>query len=186
MVLQAGAAEAVLDEQPERSRAALSAVQDVARNALHDLAALLGVLAPGAAPAPLAPMPGLADVPDLVATVRRAGLPVRLEVEGTPRALPPAVGQAAYRILQEALTNALKHSGEATRVSVRHREAGVELEVLSAGAAPRIAERGGHGLAGMRERAAGHGGTLTAGPTADGRGFAVTAFLPASPAGVLA
>jgi signal transduction histidine kinase len=184
MVLQAGAAEAVLDERPEQARRALSAVQDVARDALRDLGALLGVLAPDAGPAPLAPTPGLAWVPQLVDTVRRAGLPVRLLMEGTPAALPAPVEQAAYRILQEALTNALKHSGRSTRVTVRHSEGGVELEVVSAGATSSSPEPGGHGLAGMRERAAGHGGSFTAGPTADGLGFVVRAVLPATPVGV--
>ena len=184
MVLQAGAAEAVLDERPEQARSALSAVQDVARDALRDLGALLGVLAPDGELVPLAPAPGLAEVPQLVDTVRRAGLPVRLHVVGTPATLPAPVEQAAYRILQEALTNALKHSGGTTRVTVRHDEEGVELEVVSAGATATSPGHGGHGLAGMRERAAGHGGSLTAGPTADGRGFAVRAVLPGTPAGV--
>jgi signal transduction histidine kinase len=178
MVLQAGAAEQVLDTGPEQARASMRAVQDVGREALDHLGALLGLLQATDERPPLAPRPGLADLKRLLAAVRQAGLPVRLRIIGEPEPLPAALDGAAYRVIQEALTNALKHSGAPTDVTVRFAANGVHLDIVDAGASPTQAPTGGHGLAGMRERVARHGGVLHAGPGAGGSGFAVSAFLP--------
>jgi signal transduction histidine kinase len=127
----------------------------------------------------LAPQPGLDQLGALLDQVRDAGLPVDLAVEGAPRPLAPGVDLSAYRIVQEALTNALKHAGPA-RASVRlhYGERDMEVEVLDDGAGPRRAGAGGHGLAGMGERVALYGGVLETGART-GRGFRVSARLPA-------
>jgi signal transduction histidine kinase len=178
MVLQAGAAEEVFDTERGRARAATRTVQDVGRDALDQLGTLLGLLQPND-PAPLAPRPGLADLERLLGSVRRAGLPVRLRTIGEPEPLPAALDGAAYRVIQEALTNALKHSGAApTNVTVRFAADGVHLDILDTGHSSPQEPTGGHGLVGMRERVARHGGLLRAGPAAGGSGFAVSAFLP--------
>jgi signal transduction histidine kinase len=183
MVLQAGAADQVLDTEPEQGRASMRAIQDVGRDALDHLATLLGLLHATDDPPPLAPRPGLADLERLLAAVRQAGLPVRLRTIGEPEPLPATLDGAAYRIIQEALTNALKHSGAApTEVAVRFSANGVHLEIVDAGASSPQTPTGGHGLAGMRERVARHGGRLDAGPGVGGSGFAVSAFLPYEPA----
>jgi signal transduction histidine kinase len=180
MVVQAEAAEAMLDADPERARRPLAAVQETGRSALTELRRMLGVLREiadeGAA---LAPQPGLSGLDDLARQVRDAGLPVRVRVEGEPRALPPGIDLSAYRIVQEGLTNALKHAGPATaEVIVRYGDRELELAVRDDG---RIhtpaADGGGHGLLGMRERVALYGGELVAGPRPEG-GFALTARLP--------
>jgi signal transduction histidine kinase len=180
MVVQAEAAEAMLDDDPERARRPLSAVQQTGRGALTELRRMLGVLREIADEGPsLAPQPGLAALDELARQVREAGLPVRVRVEGEPRSLPPGIDLSAYRIVQEGLTNALKHAGPATaEVRVRYGEREVEVEVRDdgRGGAPR-SNGGGHGLIGMRERVALYGGRLSAGPRAEG-GFALTARLP--------
>jgi signal transduction histidine kinase len=182
MVLQAGAAEQVLDTEPKQARAAMRAIQDVGREALDHLATLLGLLEATDDPPPLAPRPGLADLERLLAAVRQAGLPVRLRTIGEPEPLPTGLDGAAYRVIQEALTNALKHSGAApTDVTVRFSSNGVHLDIVDEGASSPQTPTGGHGLAGMRERVAHHGGLLHAGPVG-GSGFAVSAFLPYAPA----
>jgi signal transduction histidine kinase len=182
MVLQAGAADQVLDTETEQARASMRAIQDVGRDALDHLATLLGLLQATDDPPPLAPRPGLADLERLLAAVRRAGLPVRLRTIGEPEPLPATLDGAAYRVIQEALTNALKHSGAApTDVTVRFSADGVHIDIVDAGASSPQTPTGGHGLAGMRERVARHGGLLHAGPGAGGSGFAVSAFLPSAP-----
>jgi signal transduction histidine kinase len=182
MVLQAGAAEQVLDTEPEQARAALRAIQQVGREALEHLATLLGLLRATDDRPPLAPRPGLADLERLLAAVRQAGLPVRLKTIGQPGPLPAGLDAAAYRVIQEALTNALKHSGAAsTEVTVRFAAHGVQLDIVDAGTSSPQEPTGGHGLAGMRERVAHHGGRLRAGPGVGGSGFAVSAFLPYAP-----
>jgi signal transduction histidine kinase len=183
MVLQAGAAEQVLDGNPAQARAAVRAVQDVGREALVHLGTLVGLLQPTDDRPPLAPRRGLADLERLLRAVRQAGLPVRLRTIGEPEPLPAALDAAVYRVIQEALTNALKHSGFApTDVTVRFSADGVHLDIVDAGTSPAQTPTGGHGLAGMRERVARHGGLLSAGAGADGSGFAVSAFLPYTPA----
>ena len=178
MTIQAGAARLLLDADPERARDPLRAVEETGRDALGELRRLLDVLPLERQEAALAPQPGLATLPELVARVRTAGLPVELAVEGETPTLAPGVELAAYRIVQEALTNARKHAGPArARVSVRCRDESLELEIANDGRpAPQPGSRG-HGLVGMRERAALYGGDLEAGPQ-QGGGFLVRARLP--------
>jgi signal transduction histidine kinase len=128
---------------------------------------------------PLAPNPGLGDLPLLVEQVREAGLPVELSVEGEPRELPVGLELSAYRIVQEALTNALKHAGDArASVHVRYAQDSLELEISDDGSgAPQPDTGGGHGLVGMRERVALYGGRFEAARGAAG-GFAVRVALP--------
>jgi signal transduction histidine kinase len=180
MVVQAEAAEAMLDADPERARRPLAAVQQTGRGALTELRRMLGVLREMADEgAALAPQPGLSGLDDLARQVRDAGLPVRVRVEGEPRPLPPGIDLSAYRIVQEGLTNALKHAGPATaEVVVRYGPADLELEVRDDGRGRGgRSNGGGHGLLGMRERVALYGGELAAGPRPEG-GFALTARLP--------
>jgi signal transduction histidine kinase len=180
MVVQAEAAEAMLDDDPERARRPLAAVQQTGRGALAELRRMLGVMREMAEEGPaLAPQPGLEGLDELARQVREAGLPVDVRVEGEPRPLPPGIDLSAYRIVQEGLTNALKHAGPATaEVVVRYGEREIELEVRDdgRGSAPRTNGRG-HGLIGMQERVALYGGRLSAGPRPEG-GFALTARLP--------
>jgi signal transduction histidine kinase len=127
----------------------------------------------------LAPQPGLGDLPTLVTQVREAGLPVELRIEGERRDLPVGIELSAYRIVQEALTNALKHAGDArAAVHVRYGADSLELEIVDNGTGgPTQAWSGGHGLVGMRERVALYGGRLDAGRRPSG-GFAVRVLLP--------
>jgi signal transduction histidine kinase len=145
---------------------------------------LLGVLRQEAEPrGSLAPAPGLAEVEALAAEVARAGVRVEVRIEGTPAELPAGLDLSAYRIVQEALTNVVRHAGPATaRVAVRYAPDRVAVEVVDDGRGGEAAgqDRGGHGIAGMRERAALYGGTLEAGPLAGG-GFRVAATLPLEP-----
>lgn len=181
MVVQAEAAEAMLDVEPERARRPLAAVQDTGRGALTELRRMLGALreTAGDGDAPLTPQPGLAGLGDLVDHVRAAGLPVELRVEGAARPLPSGVDLSAYRIVQEGLTNALKHAGPArAEVLVRYGDRDLELEVSDDGRGRDDASNGGgHGLVGMRERVALYGGELDAGPRPGG-GFGLRARLP--------
>jgi signal transduction histidine kinase len=176
MVVQAAAAEHVLARDPERARAPLLAIQETGNQALTEMRRLLGILRADEA-ASTGRQPGLAGIEALAAEFREAGLPVRLSVEGDRATVPAGVDLAAYRIVEEALTNALKHAGGApTSVSVRHVDGAVELEITDEGPGP-SAGSGGHGLIGMEERAALYGGTFAAGPR-EGGGFSVWARLP--------
>jgi signal transduction histidine kinase len=176
MVVQAGAAARVLHgEQPE-VRNALEVIADTGRETVDEMRTLLGVLRSGDGPACLKPQPGLADLEQLVSGVGEAGLPVTLRIEGTRRPLPPALDLSAFRIVQEALTNTLKHAGPArAEVTVRYEDGLVSLEIADTGRGPGGGT--GHGLAGMRERAVMFGGELEALPRPEG-GFAVRARLP--------
>ncbi|HET8971049.1 MAG TPA: sensor histidine kinase [Candidatus Nanopelagicales bacterium] len=179
IVIQSDAAEAALDRDPELAREPLRAIKTSSREALDEMRRLLHLLRTDDDGA-LAPQPGLADLPALLGSVRRAGLPVQLEVSGEEANLPPGVDLAAYRIVQEALTNVLKHAGPApTRVSVCYRPAEIGVVVTNAAGAPPpgVPAGAGRGLIGIRERAAVMGGELTAGPDRDG-GFGVAARLP--------
>jgi signal transduction histidine kinase len=188
MVIQAGAAEQLLEETPERARGPLEAVQDTGRQTIVELRRLLGILREDGQELSLVPQPGLDHLDLLLEEMRQAGLPVQLRVEGQPGRLPPGVDLAAYRIVQEALTNTLRHAGPANaEVVVRYQQHAVELEVLDDGRGPGLRDSAGgasgHGLVGMRERIALYGGTLEAGPraTAPGAartGYAVRARLP--------
>lgn len=185
MVIQAGAARRLLGRQPERAGEALVAVEQGGRDALTELRHLLGLLTDAAGgDAGLAPQPGLSQLEALVERVIAAGLPVQLKIEGHPRPLPPGLDLTAYRVVQEALTNALKYAPSAhTEVTVAYTPLDLWLEVVDAGgAAYPDAAGAGRGLLGMRERVAVYGGQVEAGPLAEG-GFAVRARLPLEPAG---
>jgi signal transduction histidine kinase len=182
MVVQAGAAEQVVEDDPVRTREALEVIRATGTSALAEMRRLVTVLRDDNEAGPLHPQPGLAGVPALVEAMRSSGLEVDLEVRGGVPALPAGLDLAAYRIVQEALTNVRRHSS-ATRASVSLGYAGEELHLEVRDAGPAAADRppsGGHGLVGMRERVALYGGTLTAGPDGLG-GFRVLACLPVSP-----
>jgi signal transduction histidine kinase len=217
MVVQAGAARRVLDSSPGDAREALLAVEASGRTAMTELRNLLGLLAPsgedgpgaaevavpggttGAAGSPvpaepggaaLAPQPGVARIPALLARVCGAGMPVELSVDapaGTPPALPPGIDLAAYRVVQEGLTNVMKHAGPArTTVRLEYRPRDLLITVSDdgppPGAAPATAPgSGGRGLIGLRERIAVYGGELDAGPRPGG-GWRLTARIPLEPA----
>jgi signal transduction histidine kinase len=178
MVVQAGAAGRVLDGEQPDVRNALEVIAATGRETVDEMRTLLGVLRSDDGPDALKPQPGLADLEQLVSGLREAGLPVTLRIEGARRPLPPALDLSAFRIVQEALTNTLKHAGPAqARVTVRYQDAAVELEIADTGHGPAGADVTGHGLVGMRERAAMFGGELKT-ATADGGGFAIRARLP--------
>ena len=186
MTVQAGAARMTARGNPAAATDVIAAIEESGREAMQELRRIVTVLRahPDAATqSPLTPQPGLADLGELKSRLEGAGVGVAVEVEGTARVLPPAVDLTAYRIVQEALTNVLKHAGPATAtVRVRYTEATVELEIADNGQArpgDPIPERG-HGLVGMRERASLFGGTVEAGPHPQG-GFQVRAVLPAPP-----
>ncbi len=178
MTLHAGGARRLLRPEQQAQREALETVERTGRQALDDLGRVLDALRmPGELP--LDAQPGLARAEGLLASARSAGLTARLDVEGEPRQLPAGVDVSLYRILQEALTNVLKHA-RATRVDVRVRydPRSVRLEVTDDGSTARSAEgSGGHGLLGMRERAALYGGTLDSGRL-PGHGYRVAATIP--------
>lgn len=179
MVVQAGAARTVIGTDPGGSRRAFGAIEATGREALGELRRLLGVLHPNGGASELLPRPGLAGLDRLVERARAAGLDVRLEVSGEAD-VPAAVGDSAYRVVQEALTNVLKHAGPTRAlVSVSLAGAAVEVSVRNerGAATPPLGQGAGHGLVGMRERAAQHGGTLEAHALDDG-GFLVRARLP--------
>jgi signal transduction histidine kinase len=186
MVLQTGAARQIMSRDEERSRALLESVEASGRSALDELRRLLGLISDEDDSAPLQPQPGIAEIPSLIDQVRHAGLPVELSVEGCARSLAPGVAIAAYRIVQEALTNVLKHAhGAPTRVVLRYDAAALELEILdhgTPGSTPSGDAKTGRGLAGMRERAAMYGGTLDA-HAEPNNGYAVRARIPLEAAG---
>jgi signal transduction histidine kinase len=182
IAVQAGVGSHVLDAQPEQARAALDAISATSRSTLTELRRLLGVLRNDEGSREHAPAPGLGDVPKLVEDIRAVGLPVELTMTGDCEVHHPGVELSAYRVVQEALTNVLKHAGPVARVAVRveRRPGGLAIEVSDDGrgasAAPANGHRG-HGLLGMRERVELWGGELVAGP-ARGGGYAVRATLP--------
>jgi signal transduction histidine kinase len=195
IAVQSGVGAHVAGTQPQEAAKALAAIEATSRAALTELRRLLGVLRRDSEPqGDLAPVPGLADLEGLLAEVAKAGLAVRLRVEGTPSPLPAGVDLSAYRIVQEALTNVVKHAGPArAQVVVGYRDHDVTVEVTDDGrgvtaptgdggrglTAPTGDDqaRVGHGLIGMRERVAAFGGDLEAGPRPSG-GFRVAARLP--------
>jgi signal transduction histidine kinase len=184
IAVQSGVGAHVANTQPKEAAKALAAIEATSRAALTELRRLLGVLRQEGEPqGSLAPVPGLADLDSLLAEVAKAGLAVRLRVEGTPSPLPAGVDLSAYRIVQEALTNVVKHAGPArAQVTIRYSDRDVTVEVTDDGrgaAAPTgdgpVAT--GHGLIGMRERVAAFGGDLKVGSEL-GNGFRVAARLP--------
>jgi signal transduction histidine kinase len=181
IAVQAGSGRHTLEGDMQRARAAFGAIESTSRQALVEMRHLLGLLREENEPAVAAPLPGMNSHAELIDQARGAGLSVTVDVDGEPRALPPGIDVAAYRILQEALTNARKHAPGA-RVSVRIRYGNhyFEIDVRDHGAgtgAPLVIEGGGYGLIGMRERVALYRGELDAGPQPDG-GFRVHARLP--------
>jgi signal transduction histidine kinase len=182
IAVQSGVGAHVLDSQPEEARKALAAVEATSRQALAEMRRLLGVLRQEAEPSgSLTPAPGLAEVDALAADVARAGARVKVRIEGTRPELPLGLDLSAYRIVQEALTNVVRHAGPATaRVRIRYAPDTVDIEVVDDGRGPGTGRAGGHGIAGMRERAALYGGSLDAGPLPGG-GFRVAASLPVEP-----
>ena len=188
IVIQAGAAEDVFGTRPQAARQALGSIGAAGRQALAELRRVLAAVRPQAGEQDgWAPPPGLSGLGELLAQVRAAGLTVTARIDGAPADLPAGLDLAAYRIVQEALTNTLKHArAQAAEVNLRYRPAGLVLEVTDDGqpAAP-AGPRGpapGRGLIGIRERAALHGGTCQAGPRPGG-GFAVRVSLPLDASG---
>ncbi|HEX6023105.1 MAG TPA: histidine kinase [Solirubrobacter sp.] len=174
MVVQAGGARRILDSDPARALEAATMIERTGREALAEMRHLLGVLN---LPAARAPQPTLAELDELVARSRAAGLPTMLELRGERRPLPAGLDLAAYRIVQEALTNAFKHAGRApTTVTVEFGEDELALEVRDEGTGSANSD-GGHGLVGMRERVRLYGGEIETGP-AEGGGWRVRATLP--------
>jgi signal transduction histidine kinase len=206
MVVQAGAARRILSGSPDDARTALLAVEASGRTAMVELQHLLGLLSPidgmqpktgsgEADPAPLRPQPGLGRLQALVDGVAAAGLPVRLAVTGRPRPLPPGLDLTAYRVVQEALTNAMKHAGPASAVvTLDYREEAVVIDVSDDGGRDHVPGReastartgpasvggSGRGLLGLSERLSLYGGEFDAGPRPSG-GWRVTARLPDAP-----
>jgi signal transduction histidine kinase len=180
MVIQAAAGGDVFATRPDRAREALGSIESTGRDALVELRRLLGVVRPASdddVGAGFEPQPGLARLPELIEHVTAAGLSVELTVAGEPRGLPAGVDLSAYRIVQEALTNTLKHAHAANaRVMIRYADASLELEVIDDGSSAGIAGRG-RGIIGMHERTALLGGELSAGPRPSG-GFGVRATMP--------
>jgi signal transduction histidine kinase len=204
MVVQAGAARRVLGASPDEARSALLAIEESGRDAITELQHMLGLLtqpddleqagpAAGQDTAPLRPQPGLDHVRPLIDRVTATGLPVQFRVNGTPRALPPGTDLAAYRVIQEALTNVIKHAGQScATVTLDYRDDALVVEVADNGAPAEAAARyrsapgalgavpGGHGLLGLRERVSLYGGDLDAGSQPQG-GWRVRARFPGQP-----
>jgi signal transduction histidine kinase len=180
MLIQAGAARQVVQTAPDRAEEALLTVEATGREAMAELRRLLGVLNDDGEAAGVAPQPGVGQLEALVARVRDAGLPVELAIAGDPRTLPPSLDVTVYRIVQEALTNALRYArGAATLVRLSFDADQLRLEILDDGPVPTAdaGEGSGRGLVGMQQRAAQVGGRLEAGPRLGG-GYAVRAWLP--------
>jgi signal transduction histidine kinase len=203
MVVQAGAAREVLGTMPDEAATALRAVEDAGRGAMTDLRHLLGLLAPSQSgedtedeeggavdgPVELSPQPGLDRLGPLVDRISFAGLPVEVRISGEPRPLPQGIDVTAYRIVQEALTNALRHGdGGKAEVTVRYADHALRVEVLNTGpsvltgtaparTSPRHREGTGRGLLGLRERVAVYGGDLDARRRLGG-GYRVRARIP--------
>jgi signal transduction histidine kinase len=178
MTVQAGAVRRLLAPDQERERQALETVEETGRQALAEMRRLVGLLREQHEVAELAPQPGMRTLDILLGTVREAGLPVDLTVEGAPRQLPAGIDLSAYRVVQEALTNALKYAGPAHAwVNVRWGDEELELEIANDGSGDAAQNGGGHGLVGMHERVSLCGGELESGPRTGG-GYVVRARLP--------
>ena len=178
--VQAGVALHLMDERPEQARTALSAIKDASGEVLRELRSTLGVLRQVDEEAPREPSAGLGRLDDVIARSEAAGLQVRKEIEGEPRPLPAGVDLAAFRIVQEALTNVARHAGRTTatvRIAYGARDLSVQVDDDGLGAAARGSSGGGAGILGMRERTAALGGEFEAGPRPEG-GFRVRARLP--------
>ncbi len=190
MVVQADGAAYALDHSPAQAREAIGAISRTGRQALAEMRRLLGVLRAVQSPAELGPMPGIDDIDDLLEQTRASGIPVSYKIEGEPRPLPPGADLAAYRAIQESLTNVRKHGGPlaSATVCLEYDDDELTIDVIDDGRGAAAGSDGaesawasgrgaGHGLAGMRERAELYGGTVLAGPHAGG-GYQVTVRLP--------
>jgi signal transduction histidine kinase len=182
IAVQAGVGAHVLETNPSEARHALENIATASRSTLNEMRRLLGVLRnEDGDTAEHAPAPRLEDLPALVSRVEASGVAVELAVQTPPHELPPGVSLSAYRIVQEALTNVLRHAGAArARVDVRHEDGSLAIEVSDDGrglAAMAASDRSGHGIVGMQERVACYGGTLHTGPRPGG-GFVVRARIP--------
>jgi len=179
MVVQADGASYALRTDPERAGQALAAISHTGRKAMAEMRRLLGILRSGDERADLAPVPGLDQLRELVDQARQAGMSVSLSLDGRPRPLPEGAELAAYRVVQESLTNTRKHGGlaAAATVSLHYEPDGLVLQVTDDGLGAAAADGPGHGLTGMRERIEMYGGTVDAGPLPGG-GYQVTARLP--------
>ena len=178
MVLQVGAVRHKLPQELAEDRDALRDVEQAGRTALAEMRRLLGAMRDDRSDVELAPQPALNSLDTLIDKVRRAGLPVRLHVEGNPFPLPRAIDLSAYRIVQEGLTNSLKHAGARNAdVTVHYRADGLQLEVRDDGVGVTTSDGLGHGLVGIRERVKIYGGEMTA-SEAPGGGFVLSASLP--------
>jgi signal transduction histidine kinase len=183
MVVQAGGARRILDRDPARAIAAAEQIERTGREALAEMRRLLGILHGDDEHAARAPQPTMASVGALVERAREAGLPVTFEETGTRRSLPAGLDLAAFRVVQEGLTNAIKYSGHAeTAVRIGWSDAELVLEIADRGPGPAArdgvaADDGGHGLVGMRERVRLYGGELDTGRR-EGGGFRIRAKLP--------
>ena len=178
MNVQSGVAAHVLRTQPDEAERALSLVRSGGRTVLQELTVLLGVLRRSGSLLPTAPTPSLHELDALIRSFTAAGVEVDWTPPGSLGPLPDVIELTAYRIVQESLTNVLKHApGAAAKVQLVHRSSALEISVTNGPAAPGPTVHGGHGLVGMRERVNAVGGELSAGPQASG-GFAVRAVLP--------
>jgi signal transduction histidine kinase len=178
MVVQAGVERQLLDESLASTREVLASIEHTGKEALAEMRRLVGVLRRQDETVELAPLPGVGQLEPLLGRMREAGLSVRLRVEGAEAPLPPGIDLAAYRIVQEALTNTLKHAGAGRAdVLVRYGDDVLELEVVDDGDGAATPNGAGHGLDGMRERAALYGGEVQTGRL-DGGGFIVRARIP--------
>lgn len=183
IVIQAQGAQRAIGTAPEQARAALESIEAAGRTGMAEMRRLLGLLTTTEEDADTTPQPTLKEIPELVARLREAGLHVDLTIEGTVRDLQPGVELTGYRVVQEAMTNVLKHAGTSSvEVRINYQANCLAIEVRDRGpqgddvGAP--ADRGGHGLVGMRERVGLYGGTLRTGLRPDGQGFTVHARLP--------
>jgi signal transduction histidine kinase len=179
MIIQAGAARKILDLDPVQAREALLAVEASGRAAMTELRQVIGLLTVDSDGADLTPQPGLAQLPELASRVRDTGVQVTLTLDGTFESLPAGIELAAYRVVQEALTNAVKHAaGAAVGINIRGTPDELRVEVTdTGGASAAVASGSGRGLNGLRDRLAAYGGTLTAGRRPTG-GFRVVAVTP--------
>jgi signal transduction histidine kinase len=179
MVVQAGAARTVIDTDPQGAGAALKQIEETGRSGLAEMRRLLGMLEPDGSDAERLPQPGLDRLDELLESLRGTGLPIEIVVQGNPRDLLPGADLAAYRIVQEALTNTLKHAGAAhARVVLRYDHVDLQIEVADDGRGPPQSDAPlGRGLIGMHERVALFGGSLETGARPGG-GFLVRARIP--------
>ncbi len=179
MVVQADGASYALDSSPERARQALGAIASTGRQALAEMRRMLGVLRSDDDTTGVVPLPGIGQLGELLEQTRASGLDVSFTVQGVPGPLPGGLALAAYRIIQESLTNTRKHGGPRARARVllRYCEDVLMLQITDDGRGATVADGAGHGLTGMRERVALYNGTLRTGPLPGG-GYQVTARLP--------